>query len=196
MRDWNMDIIEMEYSQWKEPIRCLHIYIFSNECESLSTRTKMGCTQDLKSKLHQLNDKEYKANQKNKRETGLWKLIFYIIVPPYRNYHYDDIIQECRTGRGWNSRCEKALHFVFSMGLEFKIDRHVLDSNSNYFDPSIYQLVHRYADSKGLKLSDMFISHDLSFSNWSQINRKKTSANGYVRKEIKTRKKRTIRSQA
>jgi hypothetical protein len=160
LRPWPIDKIEMDYQKWKENIRYLHIFILSNDCKKSPTHTKIGCTGDLKSMLLALNKNENKSGNK-KKETGIWNLIFYLILPPGRNYHHDPLVEECRTGRGWHSRCEKAFKLVFNMGLEFRIHEKVLELGSNYFDASIAEYVTLYAAEKKIPIPKVYIRKSL-----------------------------------
>ena len=134
----------------------------------------MGCVENLESRLGHLNKKELKAFKDNKRISGFWKMLFYLIIPPYRNYNCDIITNNCRTGRGWVSRIEKSLKYVFSMGkkdiyiyiinfgigLEFRIHKNILDQNSDYFDKSISETIKRYSNERNISLETLFIQKD------------------------------------
>lgn len=195
MCEWDYNEIEMDYAKWKQSMNWIKIYIFSNAGPTLSTHTKMGSGADPEMKLEKLNEKEIKAFKDKKRNYGFSKPMFFLIVPPYRNYHCSMITNNCRMGRGWESRCKIALKFVFSMGLEFRIHRNVMDETSVDYNQSISESIQSYCAEKGVPIYSLFIKKN--FGNHDHLekiseelcqSKKRLS----VKKTIKKKKKKQI----
>jgi hypothetical protein len=69
----------------------------------------------------------------------------YCEIPPYRNFSTKDLKATCKKGRGWASRCKKAIQFAVQMGLVWKISREVMNPDSPFFSDAITSLIQEIA---------------------------------------------------
>jgi hypothetical protein len=158
LRPWNLDKIEKDYNIWRVPVRWLKIYVLANNCESFATHTHIGCVQNVIRRVDQHNGLITGGPSETKRAEGHWKLMFYMILPPYRNYSSKDIKKICKSGRGWASRCTKTLELAMTRDLEFRISKDIFDENSKYYTESIVKTLNEYMDDSNIEnLDRLFI---------------------------------------
>lgn len=141
LRDWDFDLIESDYLKWKTNARWLKIYVLANNCPSFATHTHIGCVEDVNNRVDQHNGRKPGGPSETKRAFGHWKLMCYVIVPPFRNYSSVEIKKQCKTGRGWQNRCSKALSIAFNNGLDFKIAREIFDPSSDYYTKELVEAI-------------------------------------------------------
>lgn len=178
LRDWDFEKIERDYFQWRIPIRWLSVYVLVNECDQRGTHTRIGCVdiRNLKKRIDQHNGLIPGGPSETKRGEGRWKPMFYLIIPPYRNYSSKEIKNQGRNGRGWQSRCEKTLEIAIERGLEFKISSEVFDSNSKYYAKNIAEIIEKYIESHSVKLESLLLSEYLNQTIKPMKNTKKSKS--------------------
>jgi hypothetical protein len=156
------------------------VYGLVNECDKSTTHTHIGCTEstNILFRIKQHNGIITGGPSETKRADGYWKLMFYLIIPPYRNYSSSEIKLEGRNRRGWQSKCKKTLEIAIERGtiqlflilciilhikgLEFRISEEAFDEKSKYFAKDITNLISNYATKCGKETSDFFIENSFS----------------------------------
>jgi len=140
-QDWDYRRIESDYILWKPKITWLELYLQVNDCKNFDTHTHVGCVAWAMMREKQHNGEIPGGPQDTKRAMEFWKMMFYLIIPPFRNFSVHDIIQECNSKRGLASRCDYLLGVSKNMGLDFRISVQVLDKRSKFYCPSVRQLL-------------------------------------------------------
>lgn len=141
---WDFDKILNESSQWRLKARWLFVYVLANNCQFRTLHAHIGCTQDIYKRLAQHNCLIPGGPSATRKAAGHWKLIVYFIIPPYTNYSSKDIKIDCRKGRGWVSRCKKAIKTAIRKGLHWRVTKDIADSNSPYHAPQIIETIKTY----------------------------------------------------
>lgn len=172
---WNIDDIEDDYEKWKMPIRWLCVYILANDCPSFATHTHVGCVSEMYKRIQQHNGIIQGGPSETKRAVGHWKLMLYLELPPYRNYSSSEIILECEAGRGWLSRCSKAIEIAIHNGLEFKVSSQMMTEKSPYYSDKIKGRIEKYISENRLTLRHMILENfsDINVSREPNVARKK-----------------------
>jgi hypothetical protein len=93
------------------------VYGLVNECDKCATHTHIGCTESTKilRRIGQHNGYVPGGPSETKRADGKWRLMFYLIVPPYRNYSSQEI-KIGKNRRGWQSKCKGTIEMAIERG--------------------------------------------------------------------------------
>jgi hypothetical protein len=182
---WDFKKIEKDYATWRVPSRWLSVYVLANDCLYFATHTHIGCTEDVMRRLNQHNGLIAGGPSETKRAVGHWKLMFYILIPPIRNYSSKDIKKQCKTGRGWASRCIKTLEIALQRGLQFRICKDVFDSESKYYTKEIVKIIEDYCSQSMVDLDTLLIDQN-SLAATAQKSNGNTSGKNKRRRTTKT----------
>lgn len=174
-------------------MRWLFIYGLVNECDKSTRHTHIGCTESSKiiRRIQQHNGLIPGGPPETKRADGYWKLMFYLVVPPYRNYSSSEIKKEGKNKRGWQSKCKRSLEMAIERGLEFRISREALDEKSRYFAKDINSLLISHAEKIGKNVSDFYID-DSEIKDLEHLKEKKTKRKNQTNKEKNTKKQKVV----
>jgi hypothetical protein len=156
--EWDMEKIRTDVKKWKIPSDILSIYILANKCEFRTLHARVGCTSNLDKRVKQHNGIIAGGPTDTRKAAGNWKLIMYYNVPPIRNYSTKSLKKSYRKGRGWVSKCKKAIKIANKKGLIWKISKDVLNPKSEFYDKSITELVQESVPSASVSsINDIFI---------------------------------------
>lgn len=153
----DLDCSLKEWKQWMYICNEVSIYIITNDFEDYDTQTHVGCTSQLEKRFRQHNGDLPGGPQNTKRAAGHWSLIFYMKIPPLRNYSCKDIIKQIDISRGLPSRCKKMLNFARDIGAEFKISPLILRHGSIYYSEVVEDIItknYTKEEIKGLLIND------------------------------------------
>ena len=139
--DWDMEKVMRDVKKWKSPVRWLRLYIIANACTYRTLHAWVGCNSDVKTRVDQHNGIRPGGPAATRKAAGHWKLIMYVEIPPIRNYSIKPIKRMCKRGRGWPSRCKRALSIASNKGLSWKISRSVFDSRTPFLSQSIIEFM-------------------------------------------------------
>jgi len=146
-RRWDFDEMKSEHKLWELPIHPLYIYVFANHCKRRRLHAKIGCTSYVQYRLLQSNRAipDVSSAESKRTKTGTWKLMFWIRIPPIRNYSSKMIKKEIQIKRGWKSKCSTGMNIASSMGLEWKITREIMKEGSRYYSKKMYKWIRDHA---------------------------------------------------
>lgn len=136
---WDFEEILSESKMWELRKKCLFIYIMANDCPQRRLHAKTGCVENLYQRVLQYNGIITGAPQGTRKAAGHWKLIFWMSLPPVRNYSSKEFIQELEKKRGWKTKCYTAIDIATKYNLEWKVTKDVTDENSHYYNKDIYE---------------------------------------------------------
>lgn len=134
---WDMDRVMADVDKWKSPARWLTLYVIANACEYRTLHAWVGCNSVIDKRVKQHNGAVPGGPAATRKAAGHWKPILYVEIPPVRNYSTKQIKVTCKRGRGWASRCRRALTIALNKGLSWKISRSVFDESTPFASPSI-----------------------------------------------------------
>lgn len=143
-KEWNVQSIEKDYLQWRETVDWIEVYIVDNNCDLFDTQTHIGSCAWSNIRLEQHNNNLPGGPQDTKRAAGCWNRMFYLIVPPLRNYNISDIIEYGNEYRGLKSRCEKLILVARLLGISFRISKHIMDENSKHYAQNIKDYIYAH----------------------------------------------------
>lgn len=149
---WNFDQMVSESRQWMIKKECLYIYVIANHCPKRRLHARVGCTGNLSMRLLQCNGVIKGGPQGTKKAAGSWRLIFWLRIPPIRNYSSKSIKAMISEKRGWKSKCYAGISIADWMGLEWKVSKSVKDEASSYFSTKIQKLI----DEKNCSNNDIY----------------------------------------
>lgn len=135
--NWDMEKVMRDVSKWNSPVRWLQLYIIANACEYRTLHAWVGCNSDVQTRVSQHNGDIPGGPAATRKAAKHWKLIMYVDIPPIRNYSTKHIKKMCKRGRGWASRCKRALSIASNKGLSWKISRSVFDPQTPFVSESI-----------------------------------------------------------
>jgi hypothetical protein len=141
---WDMDKVWRDVHKWKIPTRLLYVYVIANRCNFRTRHAWVGCNSDVNKRILQHNGLVSGGSVDTRKAAGHWKMMMYVVIPPYRNYSTKRIKQQCKRGRGWASRCKKVVTMAVSKGLEFKISKCILDKKSPYYAPGVADMLNKF----------------------------------------------------
>jgi len=169
---WDFDKIWKESNKWKLRARWLYVYILANNCNFRTLHAHVGCTTNLYRRIAQHNGEIHGGPLATKKAAGHWKVLMYIVVPPYRNYSTKSIVRACKKGRGWPSRCKRAISLATKKGLDWRITRDIAIPESPYYEDTIVTAITDDANIKDMDTIYMesapLIAYDLNNNNISQ----------------------------
>jgi len=146
---WDYEKITTLGVEWQDKLVWLSIYIIANNHQMLKKQASIGRVRysELSKRFHQHNGTQ-EPGATNKKLYGHCKLVFFMTLPPFRNFTSQEIILQCRTGRGWNSRCQKAIQIAHSKSLPFYVSRDVFDKSSEFYSEQIEEQVKKICGKK------------------------------------------------
>lgn len=156
-QEWPFDKVWMDVNRWKIPANYLYIYILANDCNFRTLHAHVGCVADWERRLAMHNGTIPGGPSVTKKASGHWKVVLYVEIPPYRNYSTKLLKNFCKRGRGWTSRCKKAIKMANKRGLKWRITPKIRDSKSHYYSQNVYDMIEKYAASKGLEPDAFFM---------------------------------------
>lgn len=139
--DWDLDSIVRDSLKWKSRVNWLQVYVIVNDCENFDTHTHIGSVNWAVIRLLQHNNLIYGGPQDTKRAAEHWTLAFYMEIAPFRNYAIEDLVYECNQKRGLASRCEYMFEVARELGARYRIAEALIDKNSQFYRPTIVDLV-------------------------------------------------------
>jgi hypothetical protein len=130
---WDINEIVRDWKEWLYNNEWLNIYLITNDCETFDTHTHAGSVSDLIKRVKQHNGEIPGGPQDTKRAAGYWTLMFYMRIPPIRNFSCRELVKTFNKKRGLASRCKDMIEFAMENMTEFKVSRSFLDKNhKNY----------------------------------------------------------------
>lgn len=138
---WNFDQMVSESRLWMVKKECLYIYIIANHCPKRRLHAMVGCTGNLARRLLQCNGVIKGGPQGTRKAAGSWKLIFWLRIPPIRNYSSKTIKSMISEKRGWKSKCHAGIVIAHWMGLEWKVSKNIKNEESSYYSVKIQRLI-------------------------------------------------------
>lgn len=160
---WNYESILANAELWQDKMKWISLYIIANDHEQKKKHASIGRVRyDLvETRIRQHNGKE--TGVSNKALYGHCKLVFFMTLPPVRNFSSVDIKKQCGQGRGWISRCVKAIQIAFDRRIPFCISRSIFDSTSNFYSETIEQLLFKLFLNRKKTEDDLRIPIDTIF---------------------------------
>lgn len=152
---WDLDAIVRDWKKWMYDVEWINIYIITNDCVNFDTHTHIGSASDIFKRMKQHNGLMPGGPQDTKRAAGYWNLVFYMRVPPIRNFSCKDIVKNFDTFRGLPSRCENMLTFALETRAPFQISRTLLEKGHKNYSQSIDEMIHKRFDRS--KIQELFI---------------------------------------
>lgn len=134
---WDIDKALKDISKWSSQAQWLNLYIIANACEYRTLHAWVGCNSNVEVRVSQHNGIAPGGPAATRKAAGYWKPILYVEIPPIRNYSTKPIKKMCKRGRGWESRCKRALNMAINKGLTWKISRSVFDRRTPFASESI-----------------------------------------------------------
>lgn len=119
----------------------LNIYLITNDYDKFDTHTHIGSVSDLMHRIDQHNGRAPGGPQDTKRAAGYWNIMFYMRIPPIRNFSCRDLVSTFNKKRGLDSRCKAMFKFATSTRSEFKISRLLIHESSKYYSEKITTLL-------------------------------------------------------
>ena len=137
-KKWNIEDILGEQHKWQMNHGWTSMYIIGNTHPKYHAQTYIGRVENRKveTRYHQHNGTLPGGPSDTKKVHGFCVLLFYVTLPPYRNFSSDTIWQDCQAKRGWQSKFSHALEFSRSYGLPFRISKKILDETSPFYSES------------------------------------------------------------
>lgn len=137
----DMMCITRDWRKWYYFNSEVNIYIITNNFEDFDTQTHVGAHSKLLSRFKQHNAVIPGGPQGTKRAAGYWNMIFYMKIPPMRNFSCRDIVKQIDISRGLTSRCKKMILFAMSIRAEFRISPLILDKSSVYYSEVVEEMI-------------------------------------------------------
>lgn len=138
---WNIDKAMLDVAKWRSPPRWLILYVIANACDYRTLHAWVGCNSKIENRVLQHNGKMAGGPAATRKAAGHWKLILTVEIPPVRNYSTKGIKKMCKRGRGWPSRCRRAIGVALSKDLPWKISGAVFNSNSPFYSENIVEFL-------------------------------------------------------
>lgn len=158
--EWDFDRIWRESDTWKLKARPMYVYILANECERPKAKhAYVGATENIRIRMEKHNNKRPGGPPATKKDAGNWKIVMYMIIPPIRNYSTKEVKDLCKNGRGWSSKCIRAIKFATQRGLVWKVTRDIANEGSVYHSPSIIKIIKKETTVEDVK--HVFIEDEL-----------------------------------
>jgi len=149
---WNFEEIFQESKDWELRKRSLYVYIMANNCPSRRLHARTGCVADLYQRYLQYNAELAGGPQGTKKAAGTWVIMFWIAIPPIRNFSSKDIKNPLEKKRGWRSKCLAGIEIASQMGLDWKISCSIKNKDSEYYSKRIL----KYALQNSIRGNDIF----------------------------------------
>lgn len=159
----DLDVVVRDWRHWMYDNRTINIYIITNDFEDYDTQTHVGSHSDLVKRFKQHNGEIPGGPQNTKRAAGYWNVIFYMKIPPIRNFSCVDIVRQIDLSRGLPSRCRKMVLFALAIRAEFKISRHVLEKGHQFYTQVVDEIIRDRFNEK--QIQSLFLPDDLSIVN-------------------------------
>ena len=163
-RSWDFDKIVRESNQWRLPTRWLFVYVLANNCSFRTLHAHVGCAEDIHTRIAKHNGTISGGPSTTRKAAGHWKIIMYIIVPPYRNYSTKQMKSVCKKGRGWPSRCKKAIRMATKKGLHWRITRDIINQDSSYYTPAILETIKKQTNIQKTHDQSIFIEDETTYN--------------------------------
>lgn len=141
--DWSFEGMASETKKWLLSTSCLYVYIVSDHYPGRRLRASIGCVADLALRLQQRKGPPQgrsmtppdisTTSRKPKRISSAHKLMFWLRVPPVRNYSSKTIKDLIDKKRGWKSKCSEGIKIANWLGLEWKITSDIKNDKTSYY---------------------------------------------------------------
>ena len=145
--EWDIDAMLSDGSAWSVPNRWLYMYVLANDCGFRTLHAHVGCSADFVGRLAQHNKKSPGGPPETRKAAGNWTIIMWVRFPPLRNYSTKEFKSACKRGRGWSSRCKRAVSIARSALLDWGMNRIVADPRSPYYSPALIGEIGADADA-------------------------------------------------
>ena len=155
---WDLEKIMTLGIQWQDKLQWTAIYIIANNHSTLKKQASIGrigiCVRvhfffhifkglaRLAQRFRQHNGTA-SPGANNRKLYGHCRLVFFMTLPPLRNFSSSEIIHQCRTGRGWNSRCQRAIQIAHAKALPFYVSREVFQQDSDFYSDAIVEQIRK-----------------------------------------------------
>lgn len=116
---WDLNKIRADVDEWK--FRQGTVFVYVGASKTKTPHTKVG---------------GFKVN-KRRGATHQWNKLFWVALPPYRNFTVQDLKDTGRQGRGWSSRCTRMAEFAIKNGLDWAASKELLNPGSDYYIPEL-----------------------------------------------------------
>jgi hypothetical protein len=137
---WNFGDMMNESRYWELRKKCLFVYVMANDCPYRRLHAKIGCVENLSKRILQYNAIVAGAPQGTRKAAGHWKLVFWMSIPPIRNYSSKEITAEIDMRRGWKSKCCRGIEIGTEMSLDWQVTREVENKDSQYYSSKVCRL--------------------------------------------------------
>lgn len=136
--EWDLNTIRADVDKWNVRSGTVYVYIIANERPRQTLHAQVGSGNNIFSDKRIKNTRRKKTlTGRTKKNSNTWRLLMWVELPPYRNYSTQHVKQVCRMGRGWFSRCTRAIEFARDKGLRWGVSDIMLEKNSPYYMESL-----------------------------------------------------------
>lgn len=159
---WDFEKIANTRFQWQDKLKWISIYIIANNHHLLNKQASIGRVSfnGLEKRFHQHNGTQTPLAC-NRKLFGHCKLVFFMILPPFRNFTSQEIIVYCRVGRGWSSRCQRAIQMAHSKALPFYVSRDVFTKQSDFYSEQICQQIQSVCGTVRISNGEIFVENHI-----------------------------------
>ncbi len=137
---WDIDRILREKKLWTLPT-LLHIYVLANDCSFRTLHAHVGCAYNLEERVQQHNKERPGGPPETRKAAGHWTHIMHVDIPPIRNFSTKELKWNTKRGRGWISRCKRAITLAEERRLDWRINAIIQDSQSPYYAPTLVEYI-------------------------------------------------------
>ena len=137
---WDLDRILREKKLWTLP-KLLHIYVLANDCSFRTLHAHVGCAYNLYERVQQHNKQRPGGPPETRKAAGHWTHIMHMDIPPIRNFSTKELKGSTKRGRGWISRCKRAIALAEEKRLDWQINAIIQDAGSPYYAPALVEYI-------------------------------------------------------
>jgi hypothetical protein len=162
---WSFKDINNDVDQWKEKERWTSFYLVGNNHPKHYQKSYFGRISffNLEKRFKQHNGEIPNGPPESRKYQGYCNLLFYNVVPNWRNYSTKDFYYKCILKGNWRIRLVLSIQYSLLHGLHFKISKNLFDFSSVFYSPSIVKQL-KYFYPSGLPYN-MFIENKMPHIN-------------------------------